>query len=307
MKTQKIFNYCRYGSATRPSATNTCISMKMVMSICCTSLLIVMLMSSKISVGQEEPSVLQNPNNTLNESGSKASQNTTEKIVVSDVLRSATRNQYNNTNEQYATVLAPRSDGSIYSGVITFTASDPVRIEIQHPISLDNNTVNNKQLQSIINYSNNQPISATYLVPNYSDDHFSSSIFFTGKAVEFAYEKPFVVMYTVSAVADKSNNTEGLAKSTNTTQVEALEPAIGYQVNSGTLLTAVIPQLSNETLQELPFSDLDPADLSLIIRKVPADKAGIIISKLPIDQREEILSKIPADERQEIVKNLTKQ
>ena len=306
MKTYKIFNYYRYGSATTPSVTNTFISVKMIVLICSTSLLIVMLMSSNISMGQEEPSVLQNPNNTLNESESKASQNTTEKIVLSDVLRSATRNQYNNTNEEYATVLAPRSDGSIYSGVITFTASDPVRIEIQHPISLDNKTVNNKQLQGIIKYSNNQPISASSIVPNYSDDHFSSSIFFTGKALEFAYEKPFVVMYTVSADTDKFTNNEGLVKSTNTTRVESLEPPIGY-VNSGTLLTAVIPRVSDEILQALPFSDLDPADLSLIIGKVPADKAGIILSKIPADKREEILSKIPADKREEIEKNFIKQ
>jgi MgtE intracellular N domain len=304
MKTHKIFNYYRYGSATRPSVTNTFISMKMIVSICCTSLLILLLMSSKTSVGQEQPGLLQDPNTPIIETKSKASQNTMEKIVVSDILRSATRNQYNTTSEQYATVLAPRTDGSIYSGVITFTASEPVRIEIQHPISLDNKTVKDQKLQGIIKYSNNQPIPASLIAPNYSDDRFSSSIFFTGKALEFAYEKPFAVMYTVSAVADKSNNTEG---QTNTTQVEALEPAIGYQVNSGTLLTAVIPGLSDEILQELPFSDLDPADLSLIIRKVPPDKAGIIISKLPTDQREEILSKIPADKRQEIVKNLTKQ
>jgi hypothetical protein len=261
-------------------------------------------MSSKMSVGQEEPSVLQTTNNTLNETESKVSQNTTEKLAVSDVLRSATRNQYNNTNEQYATVLSPRTDGSIYSGVITFTASEPVRIEIQHPISLDNNTVNKKQLQGIIKYSNNQPISASSIVPNYSD-HFSSSIFFTGKALEFAYEKPFVVMYTVSADADKFTNNEETSISNNTAPVESLAPATEY-ANAGTLLTALIPLVSDEYLQQLPFSDLDSSQLSLIIVKVPTDKAGLILSKIPADKREEILSKIPADKRQEIMNNLIK-
>jgi hypothetical protein len=258
-------------------------------------------------VGQEKPSLLQDLNTPIIETKSKASENTTEKIVLSDILRSATRNQYNNTNEQYATVLPPRSDGSIYSGVITFTASEPLRIEIQHPISLDNNTVINKQLQGIIKYSNNQPISTSSIVPIYSNDHFSSSIFFTGKALEFAYEKPFVVMYTVSADADKFTNNEGLAKSANTTRMESLEPPMGYQANAGTLLTALIPRVSDEYLRELPFSDLDPSQLSLIIAKVPADKAGLILSKISTDKREEILSKIPADKRQEIMKNLTKQ
>jgi hypothetical protein len=258
---------------------------------------------SKTSVGQGALVGLQDGNDTSIETESKASSNTMEKVVASDIVRSATRNQYNSTNEQYAPVLAPRTDGSIYSGIITFSASEPVRIEIQHPIGLDNYTFPNKQLQGIITYLNNQPIPASLILPNYSDDRFSSSISFTGKALEFSYEKPFVVMYTVNAVTDKYNDTDGLNRSSNKTQVESLEPPIGYQASSSTLLTAVIPQLSNETLQELPFSDLTPADLSVILSKIPADKATIILSKIPVDKRQEILSKIPVDKRQEIVIN----
>ena len=307
MKTYKIFNYYRYGSATTPIVTNTFISVKMIMSVCFTSLLILMLISSKISVGQEEPSVLQATNNTLNETESIASQNTTEKIVVSDVLPSATRNQYNNTNEQYATVLAPRSDGSIYSGVITFTASEPVRIEIQHALNLDNTTFNKNQLRNMIKYINNQPISVSSIVPSYSNNSFSSSIPFTGKALEFSYEKPFMVMYTVSALTDINDNTRGNDDSTNKARMESLEPPISYKASSGTLLTAAIPYLSDDILQELPFSELDVAGLSMIIGKVPADKATLILSKIPEDKRQEILSKIPVDKREEIEKILLKQ
>jgi len=307
MKTYKIFNYYTYGSATTPIVTNTFISVKMIVSVCFTSLLILMLISSKISVGQEEPSVLQATNNTLNETESIASQNTTEKIVVSDVLPSATRNQYNNTNEQYATVLAPRSDGSIYSGVITFTASEPVRIEIQHALNLDKTTFNKNQLRNMIKYVNNQPISASSIVPSYSNNSFSSSIPFTGKALEFSYEKPFMVMYSVSALTDINNNTRGNDDSTNKALVESLEPPMSYQPSSGTLLTAAIPYLSDDILQELPFSELDVADLSMIIGKVPADKATLILSKVPADKATLILSQIPTDKREEIEKILIKQ
>jgi hypothetical protein len=301
MKAYRIISYYRYGSSTKSRITNTYGSKKFAMTICCICFMIFLLTAfSKTSVGQGGLVGLQDGNDTSIETESKASSNTMEKVVASDIVRSATRNQYNSTNEQYATVLAPRTNGSIYSGIITFSASEPVRIEIQHPIGLDNYTLPNEQLQGIITYSNNQPIPASLILPNYSDDHFSSSIFFTGKALEFAYERPFVVMYTVSAEADKYTNNEGLAKSTNTTRVESLEPPIGYQASSSTLLTAVIPQLSNETLQELPFSDLTPADLSVILSKIPADKAAIILSKIPVDKRQEILSKIPVDKRQEI-------
>lgn len=196
MKSHKIFNSDRYGSIATPGATNTCISLKMPMAICGTSLLILILMSSQMSVAQTDQSLVQTPN-------------------------------------------------------------------------------------------------------------FSSSIFFTGKALEFAYEKPFAVIHKVSTVADKFTNNEVPCKSTNTTSMESQVPPATY-ANSVTLLTALIPLVSDEYLQQLPFSDLDPSQLSQIIVKVPADKAGLILSKIPTDKHEEILSQIPTDKRQEIVNNLIK-
>ena len=310
IKTYKIFSYFRHGSDVIPNITNPPELTKVIMSICCScSLIFVLTGYFNISMGQGETSVLQSSNETLigTKADSKTLSNTVEKIVSSDILRSAARNQYNNTNEQYATVLAPRTDGSVYTGVITFTASEPVRIEIQHALNLDNMTFDKKQLQSMIKYINNQQISASSIAPNYPNDSFSLSIPFTGKALEFSYTKPFVVMYTINAVADKFSDTHGYFDSTNKTRVESLEPPAGYQPSSGTLLTAAIPYLSDDILQELPFSELDAADLSLIIGKVPADKAGIILSKIPADKLEEILSKIPADKREEIEKNFIKQ
>ena len=135
--------------------------------------------------------------------------------------------------------------------------------------------------------------------------NFSSSIFFTGKALEFAYEKPSVGIYTVSAVADNSTNNEGPCKSTNTTSMESQAPAPNIATTS-TLLTAVIPLVSDEYLQQLPFSELDSSQVSQIIVKIPAEKGGLILSKIPAEKREEILSKIPAEKRQEIVNNLIK-
>jgi hypothetical protein len=304
IKTYKIFNYSRHGSAIIPSVTNPHELTKVIMSICCScSLMFVLTGYFNISLGQGETSLLQNTNDTLieTEAESKTLSNTAEKTVISNILRSATRNQYNSTNEQYATVLAPRTDGSVYTGVITFTASEPVRIEIQHALNLNNMTFDKKQLQSMIKYINNQQISASSITPNYTNDSFSFSIPFTGKALEFSYTKPFVVMYTVNAVVDKFSDTHGNNDSTSKTRVESLEPPAGYQPSSGTLLTAAIPYLSDEILQELPFSELDAADLSAIIGKIPADKATLILGKIPAEKHQEILSKIPTDKRQEIL------
>ena len=43
-----------------------------------------------------------------------------------------------------------------------------------------------------------------------------------------------------------------------------------FKASAGTLLIEVIPYLTIDTLQELPFSDLSSSDLSMIIDKVPA-------------------------------------
>ena len=105
-----------------------------------------------------------------------------------------------------------------------------------------------------------------------------------------------------------NTNTIYLASLTPTvSESQNQPPAAVDQPDTVDLLTELIPQISNEYLRELPFSDLDSSQLSLIIAKVPADKAGIILNKVPVDKREEILSKIPADKRQEIMKNLIKQ
>ena len=290
-----------HGSVIISGVTNRFGKKKFIIICCLSSSIFLLTGYSNTSIGQGEINVPQISKDTFLETQPNTSTNAIQKIAYSDILGSATRNQYNNTNEQFVTVLAPRTEDSFYSGVITFTASEPVKIEIQHSLKLDNATFDNKEIQKTIKYINNKPVLASTLVPNYPNNSFSSSITFTGKALEFSYEKPFVVTYTVNAVTDYYNDIR--SESTDITPIESLEPPINYQASSGTLLTAAIPYLSNDILQELPFSDLAVEDLSIIIGKVPVDKATIILSKLPEDKRQEILSKIPQDKRQEILNN----
>jgi hypothetical protein len=51
------------------------------------------------------------------------------------------------TNFQSAVILPYRSDGSIYRGVLTFTATKPVEVTLSHRIPIDNATLSQLDVQ----------------------------------------------------------------------------------------------------------------------------------------------------------------
>jgi Mg/Co/Ni transporter MgtE len=133
------------------------------------------------------------------------------------------------------------------------------------------------------------------ILPNYVGNSFSYSIPFTGSALEFSYDKPFVAVYTVNAQVIIQKSTD------NDQRVLSQEmPGAYFKASTGTLLVEVIPYLTVDTLQELPFSDLSSSDLSTIIDKVPIDSAQVILKKIPADRQQEILKDLSAEKRQEI-------
>jgi hypothetical protein len=235
--------------------------------------------------------------NTPSETTSNGSLYGAPEIVASDITNSSIRNEYNKTNGYFVTILPARSDDSIYSGVITFTASEPVRIEILHAPSLSNSKISSNQEERLSIFFNNKSIPASLILPNYSGNQFSFSIPFTGKALQLSYEKPFMAIYTVSAEIMKPS-----ATGSNATMLSQEVPGAYFKAGVGTMLIEVIPHLPVETLQELPFSDLSSSDLSIIIGKVPLDRAEIILNKVPTEKQREILNSIPAERRQELGK-----
>jgi hypothetical protein len=225
----------------------------------------------------------------------------TQKIVINGLINSSTKNESNDTNKQYATILPARADDSIYSGLITFTSNQPVKIQILHSFRFDNLSLYDKQLKDMISQLYNSPNVTSLILPDYrSSNQFSASIPFAGNGVAFLSEKPFVAIYTLVAIVDK--RTSNVSPTINESEVSPLEPPGTYKVNSGTLLIEVIPYLPKEILQELPFSDLSSSDISSILNKVPHDKGSIILDKIPLEKRQEILDRIPVEKRQEILK-----
>jgi hypothetical protein len=122
-------------------------------------------------------------------------------------------------HEAHQIVLAapPREDGSIYSGVATFSASQPVEVVVLHGYN-----------PSVVNQTAGEPLTAPFgdgqvaisLMKQFTDSPINAgSLAFTGNALAFhnLEGKPFSVTYTVDAEIKEAATT---ATTTTTTTEE---------------------------------------------------------------------------------------
>jgi hypothetical protein len=107
-------------------------------------------------------------------------------------------------------VLPYREDGSVYKGVLTFTATKPVEVTFSHRIPIDNTTLSQLDMQKFgklfVRHLTSLPgnISAiSRIIPDYSGStspYFSASIPFVASSVVLrTNEVPFIAAYEVSA------------------------------------------------------------------------------------------------------------
>ena len=116
-----------------------------------------------------------------------------------------------NEQLQSVVILPYRIDGSIYKGVLTFTATKPVEVTFSHRIPIDNTTLSQLDMQKygklfVRHLTGNLEgnISATSrIIPDYSGStspYFSASIPFVASLVVLrTNEVPFIAAYEVSA------------------------------------------------------------------------------------------------------------
>ena len=115
-----------------------------------------------------------------------------------------------NEHLQTVVILPYRSDGSIYKGVLSFTATKPVEITFNHRIPIDNTTLSELDMQKFgklfVRHLTDLPgnISAIgRIIPDYSGSsspYFSASIPFVSSSVVLrTNDEPFIAVYEVSA------------------------------------------------------------------------------------------------------------
>lgn len=141
-----------------------------------------------------------------------------EKLVLRGIVSSEDFNRVTlepGDDPHEAAILPNNPDGSVYTGVLTFSASKPVEIGISHRLHIDNNTfssIDTKELGDLYSgYHNNggengtpgEISVASVIVPDYGTHapYFSASIPFVGDSVWLRTPdgEPFVAAYEVSA------------------------------------------------------------------------------------------------------------
>jgi hypothetical protein len=116
-----------------------------------------------------------------------------------------------NEGRQSVVILPYRMDGSIYKGVLTYTATKPVEVTLSHRIPIDNATLSQlnvqKQGKLFVRHLTAFPgnISApSRIIPDYrggsTSPYFSASIPFVASSVVLRTNgEPFIAAYEVSA------------------------------------------------------------------------------------------------------------
>jgi hypothetical protein len=108
--------------------------------------------------------------------------------------------------EQLAFILPPRSDGAVYSGVLTYTASKPVDVVVVHNYDPQNTTSVPEEYGTELTSplpGGGGNIALTQFQPPYTEGFNSASVPFTGNglALHTTEEGPFTATYTVNAFA----------------------------------------------------------------------------------------------------------
>ena len=116
-----------------------------------------------------------------------------------------------NEGRQSVVILPYRSDGSIYRGVLTYTATKPVEVTLSHRIPIDNTTLSQLNVQKhgklFVSHLTAFPgnISApSRIIPDYrggsTSPYFAASIPFVASSVVLRTNgEPFIAAYEVSA------------------------------------------------------------------------------------------------------------
>ena len=185
-----------------------------------------------------------NNNNTNNPSYTISPKDTVnittpgQKVVVrgiesSEIYNNATLNTADKPHS--VPILTNLPDGTIYTGIVTFTATKPVEVGISYRVPIDNNTyshIDTKTLGDLyLAYHHNDKGEAgtpgvlsasSVIVPDYGthSPYFSASIPFVGDSLWLATlnGEPFVVAYAVSADIVKPLNVVNLDGAINATK-----------------------------------------------------------------------------------------
>jgi hypothetical protein len=233
-----------------------------------------------------------------------------QKTIRDGVIFSAQDPLQGHEGHQVAVILPPLNDSSVYSGILTFTATKPVEVQVYHHISnIGNITHLTEQSGQILTSPfGNGRIVISLIKPEYGEaGQFSGSLPFAGKALALhtSSREPFFAAYTVDAEIDQVKEAprgELVGTQTGITDYVGLPDFIAL------LLTGV---LTPEQIAMLPLSDLGTEDLVKIFDSLSTKDLTRMLNTISPDEVDNLLTKLPVDKGREIkaimeTKNMSK-
>ena len=190
-----------------------------ISAILVTSSLIIGSQLSQQAFAQAPPSPTPRPTPKPTQSAAAANPAATpigKNVVLSGTVASTISPLAGHGKEQVAILLPLRKDGAVYTGVLTFTASKGVQVELWHEVTgVSPSTPIPKQFGAIpVSVSpNGKGIISTALVPSSSTT--SGSIPFTGNAVALhGSSSPFIATYSVTAQTSQPQTMNNVTSAT---------------------------------------------------------------------------------------------
>jgi plastocyanin len=229
-----------------------------------------------LQIANAQPEQLTTDNQTLTQ------QEEEEKVMIRQgIVTSSLDPLPGHEEQQMATILPFRQDGSLYSGVLTYTATEPVEVAILNMETFNEteqatlDVSEGGEFGTLLTQLDNQTsIAISYITPPYGGSPTpSASIPFAGNAVwlHTSDGTPFSASYSVSAEVLPSEIKNNISSTTETTdtitpgddEIDAEEDAGGV---TGTTTTSDEDSLSSAGATDIGEDDDAGANEEVIVR-----------------------------------------
>jgi hypothetical protein len=224
--------------------------------------------------------------------------------------------------EQIAMILPPTENNTVYTGILTFTASKPVEIEIFHRIYDINNIVNADpkygQLMTVP-FGGNSSMAISLIKPNQlgSSSVFALSVPFSGNALALhnTNGEPFVAVYTLTANLEQTKVIRNVKANQSLTSPNLSTKEQGFSMSSSLITSStvsaiiamflpILREATAEAIVKLPLYSFSGDDIAKILVTISPDVRTKVLSLVSPDILLKIKNEISQDKIAEIFRDI---
>jgi hypothetical protein len=225
--------------------------------------------------------------------------------------------------EQIAVILPPTENNTVYTGILTFTASKPVEIEIFHRIYDINNITNADpkygQLMTVPFGDNNSSMAISLIKPNQlgSSSVFALSVPFSGNALALHNTNgdPFVAVYTLTANLEQTKVIRNVKANQSLTSPNLSTKEQGFSMSSSLITSStvsaiiamflpILREATAEAIVKLPLYSFSGDDIAKILVSISPDVRTKVLSLVSPDILLKIKNEISQDKLAEIFRDI---